>query len=127
MTKRRMCKKYNVLNIVGVFVVVTAILWCVIGIKANALEKADNDKKQYQMQEVQFKSTIKNCLENMGYENAGITITKIMDEDGGREYTVLVHHKYLDAKDSDKVNKVCAELFLIDMPGENMTVNYTIF
>ena len=127
MTKESVYKKYKVLNVVGILIVSIAIFWCVIGIKASALERADHDKKQYQMQEVQFKSEIKNCLEDMGYENAGITITKIMEEDGGREYTVLVHHQYLDANDSEKVNKVCAKLLVIDIPGENMTVNYTIF
>ena len=106
---------------------VIAILWCVLGIQANGAEKADNDKAYYQLQETQLKSQIKAELEELGYNNCGITITKIMNADGLREYTVLVHHQYLDADDEEQMNDVYEVLMAIETGDMNMTVKYTIF
>lgn len=124
---RTLNKTNYTVKIVTFFVLAVLILWSICSIKANATEKADNDKTEYQLQEVQLKSEIRAGLEELGYDNAGITMTKVMNADGSREYTVLVHHSYLDADDTDKVNAVYVSLYTIDMADDNMTVNYTIF
>ena len=127
MTKTNFIKRYNVFKITGALFMVIAILWCVLGIKANGAEKADNDKAYYQLQETQLKTKIKVELEELGYNNCGITMTKIMNADGLREYTVLVHHQYLDTNNTEKVNTVYETLMALDVEEKNMTVNYTIF
>ncbi len=126
-TLRTLNKRNYTLKIVTFFVLAVLILWSICNIKVNATEKADNDKTEYQLQEAQLKSEIKACLEEMGYYNSGITMTKVMDKDGGREYTVLVHHQDLDTDDLEKVDGIYGILNQIQMPGENITVNYTIF
>ena len=114
-------------KIAGVLLIVVVALWCVFGIKANASVKAENDKAEYQLQEIEFKKEVKDCLENMGYFNSGITVTKIMNEDGSREYSVRVHNQYLDLENTDAVNYVYSALSYIRVQGDNITVNYTIF
>lgn len=127
MTMTNFFKRYNVLKITGVLLMVIAILWCVLGIKANGAEKADNDKAYYQLQETQLKTKIKVELEELGYNNCGITMTKIMNADGLREYTVLVHHQYLDADNEEQMNDVYEVLMAVETGDTNMTVKYTIF
>lgn len=127
MTKTNFIKRYNVLKITGALLMVIAILWCVLGIKANGAEKADNDKAYYQLQETQLKSKIKAELEELGYNNCGITMTKVMNTDGLREYTVLVHHQYLDADNQEQMNDVYEVLMAVETDDTNMTVKYTIF
>ena len=127
MTKTNFIKRYNVLKITGALLMVIAILWCVLGIKANGAEKADNDKAYYQLQETQLKSKIKAELEELGYNNCGITMTKVMNADGLREYTVLVHHQYLDADNQEQMNDVYEVLMAVETDDTNMTVKYTIF
>ena len=127
MTKTNFIKRYNVLKITGALLMVIAILWCVLGIKANGAEKADNDKAYYQLQETQLKSQIKTELEELGYNNCGITMTKVMNADGLREYTVLVHHQYLDADNQEQMNDVYEVLMAVETDDTNMTVKYTIF
>lgn len=127
MTKEKIYRKYNVLKITGALFVAIVVLWCTFSIKVNAAERAENDMVEYQLSETQFKSKIKNCLEEQGYYNSGITMTKVMDTDGSRVYTVLVHHQYLDTENMNEVNAVYESLWAIDMPDDNITVNYTIF
>ena len=96
--------------------------------KINAdIERITNDKAEYQLQETELKNEIRACMENLGYYNCGITMTKVMDENGKREYRVLLHHMDLDKADSERVNELYLMLSYIQMPEENMTVNYTIF
>ncbi len=127
MKKQLVLKKYSVAKIIGVFVVATILLGCVWGIKVNAAQKAEYDKAEYQLQEIQLKKEIRSCLEEKGYYNSGITVTKVMEADGSREYTVLVHHADLDMTDENIVNEVYTSLSYIQMAGDNITVNYTIF
>ena len=127
MTKTNFIKRYNVFKITGALFMVIAILWCVLGIKANGAEKAENDKAYYQLQETQLKTKIKVELEELGYNNCGITMTKIMNADGLREYTVLVHHQYLDADNKEQMNDVYEVLMAVETDDTNMTVKYTIF
>ena len=54
-------------------------------------------------------------------------MTKVMEADGSREYSVLLHHSDLDTKDEVLVNDVYVALSYIQLKGDNMTVNYTIF
>ena len=35
---------------------------------------------------------IREYLGRQGYENSGVTLTRVTDEDGFREYTVSIHH-----------------------------------
>ena len=126
-TLRMLIQKNNTVKIVTILVLAVLVLWSICSIQANAAERAENDKAEYQLQESQFKSEIRTCLEEMGYNNSGITMTKVMDADGSREYTVLVHHQDLDTDDFENVDEIYGILSQIQMPGENMTVNYTIF
>ena len=55
------------------------------------------DAKHYRMLENQYIARVREQLEVQGYKNAGITMTRIMEEGGVREYTVLIHHKRINA------------------------------
>ena len=112
--------------VVAVFVAIL-LLWSACGIKANAAEKADNDRAEYQMQENEFVKEIRNCMEEQGYYNSGITLTKVMDTDGSREYKVMVHHSDLDLEDDMEVAIINEMLENISFNAENTTVIFTIF
>lgn len=127
MTRSEGLRRYSIVKVVGILLIVVTILWCVVGIKVNAAEKAENDRVEYQLQEIQFKQEVRECMENMGYFNSGITVTKIMNEDGSREYSVRVHNQYLNMDDCDKVDEIYDTLSDVQVVGDNITVEYTIF
>ena len=127
MTRSEVLRRYRIVKVVGILLIVVAILWCVVGIKVNAAEKAENDRVEYQLQEIEFKQEVRECMENMGYFNSGITVTKIMNEDGSREYSVRVHNQYLNMDDCDKVDEIYDTLSDVQVVGDNITVEYTIF
>lgn len=111
----------------GLFILAIVVLWSICGIKASAAEGADNDRETYQIEEQLFVKEVRNSLEAQGYYNSGITVTKVMDTDGSREYKVLVHHRDMDLQDEDVVDSIYYSLNQITMDGENVSINYQLF
>ncbi len=112
--------------VIGMLVLLAIFLWSINGIKVYAQDKAQNDKVEYQLQEKQFLNKVRTTLETNGYENSGITLTKIMDTNGNREYTVLIHNADIDLDSQEEVS-VYNSLNGICMEWENATVFYEIF
>ena len=54
------------------------------------------EREYYEELENVYTLRLKSMLDQKGYINAGITMTKIYEADGGREYTVQIHHKKID-------------------------------
>lgn len=54
------------------------------------------EREFYEGLEDSYVQRLRELLGNKGYSNAGITMTKIYEEDGSREYTIQIHHKRID-------------------------------
>ncbi len=53
------------------------------------------DEKHIQVLEQEYVSEIREYLDAAGYRNSGVTLTKVVDTDGSRSYSVALHHKGL--------------------------------
>lgn len=120
-------RKKTVVTATVITAVMVLVLWSACGIKANAAERADNDRMEYQIQENTFLKEIRNCMEEEGYYNSGVTLTKIMDTDGSREYNVMVHHSDIDLDDEEKIASIYSLLCQVSFEDKNVMVNYRIF
>ena len=62
--------------------------------------QADDDavvsEKYYQALEQEYVSEIRAYLNEQGFLNSGVTLTRVVDEQGSRDYQVILHHKYLE-------------------------------
>lgn len=85
-----------------IFTVATIML---IGVSAFCFTKTvqgqtDSDRMAvegyYREMEREYVSEIRDFLNEQGFVNSGVTLTRIVDEQGSREYLVTIHHKYLD-------------------------------
>ena len=51
----------------------------------------------------EYKASLRDYLEEKGYENAGITLTYVSLKDGERTYTALIHHRrFASLSDAEK-------------------------
>lgn len=114
------------IGMIVAFILLVISLWSINSIKIYAKERAQNDKIEYQLQERQFLDKVRMTLETQGYTNSGITLTKVMDLDGSREYTVLIHNADIDLN-SQEEKAVYTSLSVIQMNWKNATVSYEIF
>lgn len=104
------------------FLMITIVLlmittWSVAGtVKGQDKNAEMADAQSCRMMENRYISALRSELESMGYNNAGITMTKITDENGLREYTVLLHHKKMDGLHTAERDRLTQELASIPFP-----------
>lgn len=87
------------------FVTITIILLLITTFSITGTVMSQNkdrdpiDAKHYRIIENEYIAQVRKQLEQQGYKNAGITMTRITEADGSREYTVLVHHRRINSLD----------------------------
>lgn len=76
-------------------ILVTA--FCVSGtVQSQSRHAAEEEERYYKEMEEIYVSEIRAFLADAGYRDSGIMMTKIIDEEGGRDYTVTIHHDKFD-------------------------------
>ena len=80
------------------------------------------DRELYEQLEDSYTERLKDMLENKGYRNAGISMTKIYQPDGSREYTVQIHHKRINQLSDGEKLLLLNELSAVSFGGENCSV-----
>lgn len=110
----------------GIFNLVTMVLILIIvfSIKGTAysMEKTATANDQimdsyYRALEKEYTDNIKSIANQMGYLNAGIMLTKVVDETGKRVYTLSMHHKSFGRnteKDEEFINDIKAMDIMIE-------------
>lgn len=85
-------------------------------ISVNAVEdkRLQHQNAYYEELEDTYVEKLKCALEDRGYRNAGITMTKVFYENGEREYTVKLYHKRMQRLDEIMRQELLAELSEIE-------------
>lgn len=80
------------------------------------------DREYYEQLEDNYTQRLRNMLTDKGYRNAGITMTKIYQIDGSREYTVQIHHKRINQLSDGEKLLLLNELTAVSFGGEQCSV-----
>lgn len=67
----------------------------------------------YRAAEQEYVRAVKSLLSEKGYENSGVTMNSVVEEDGSRAYTVTIHHRrieQLDAEEKHALIEACQRL-----------------
>ena len=90
-------------NITFVFVTVLFIMISAFCIGQTVSGKEDGEAKEqeafYREQENKLLADTRAFLNQEGYYNSGVTLTRVVDSDGRREYTITIHHSRIDRMD----------------------------
>lgn len=78
-------------------VIMVVIFMSVFTAKAygGVVQQSHISQDYYRELEKKYVTQVRGILKDSGYENAGVTLTKVMDENFHREYTVTINHKWL--------------------------------
>lgn len=80
---------------------ITVLLILVIAfcVKGTVFSKENHERARenhyFAALEEEYLKQAKGLLEEQGYHNCGVTMTRVTLENGSREYTVLLHHRKL--------------------------------
>ena len=123
MTCRRNTKSIVLIVVALVIAVVTFITTSITVTSCKKGAASDNAAYYHQLEQAYVKEARK-VMNEQGYFDAGITMTRRMNETGERIYTVKVHHNRLNSASSEKTNELME--LLSNIPFEDGQVLYRI-
>ena len=123
MTYRRNTKSIVLIVVALVIAVVTFITTSITVTSCKKGAASDNAAYYHQLEQAYVKEARK-VMNEQGYFDAGITMTRRMNETGERIYTVNVHHNRLNSASSEKTNELME--LLSNIPFEDGQVLYRI-
>lgn len=109
------------------FTIIAVIVLCLlIPMQAKGQSEYDpaENREYYEQLEDAYTQKIQQFLSGKGYRNAGITMTKVYQEDGSREYMVLIHHKRIDRLENIKKSCLLKELETVSFGSDQCRVRY---
>lgn len=98
------------------FILLTACLvllgaFCITGTVMSQSRPGEQElESYYRAKEKQLVSDTREYLGQNGFSNSGVTLTRVMDTDGVREYTITVHHGKIDKLDASARESLKNEL-----------------
>ena len=123
MTYRRNTKSIVLIVVALVIAVVTFITTSITVTSCKKGAASDNAAYYHQLEQAYVKEARK-VMNEQGYFDAGITMTRRMNEAGDRIYTVKVHHNRLNNASFEKTNELME--LLSNIPFEDGQVLYRI-
>lgn len=121
MTYRRNTKSIVLIVVALAVAVVTFITTSITVISCKKGAASDNAAYYHQLEQAYVKEARK-VMNEQGYFDAGITMTRRMNEAGDRIYTVKVHHNRLNNASFEKTNELME--LLSNIPFEDGQVLY---
>ena len=110
--------KKTVLFLLTLLIVIASCIIGTINVRAN--RKQAMTDASYTEFERRYRNDIREYLNGEGFKNAGITLTKVIDTDGKRTYTLEVHHKSFSKLDDDTKAEIINKLAeMADVPYGN--------
>ena len=102
--------------------ILAALLMVTMTVNAKEAGRLQHDNAFYETLEDRYVEVLRDTLYDKGYRNAGITMTKVFLEDGGREYNVKIHHRRIDKLEEKDRKLLLAELSTITFAGSECKV-----
>ena len=93
----------NVLFVATTIILVLITAFCIAG---TVMSKGDMTERElesyYQQVEKELLGRTRDQLEELGFKNSGVTLTRVVDAEGNRDYTFTIHHRKIDAMSAEE-------------------------
>ena len=95
---------------VTILLVLIVAFFCVETVMSRTDMDARELEEYYLVKEQELTREIRTALEEKGFENSGVMVTRVVETDGSRRYTVTVHHGGIDDMCDEEREKLLEEL-----------------
>lgn len=100
--------KGTILFLLGMLII---IVFCIFGtMTVNAVRHQKMTDEAYTEFEKTYRDRVRAYMDDLGYKNAGIMLTKVVDCDGKRTYTLEIHHRRFSLLSDEEKSKVITDL-----------------
>lgn len=115
------------------FVAVTVILvlvtafFCVKTVASSTDVNSREPEEYYLAKERKLTEDVRALLCREGFENSGVMVTRVVEEDGSRLYTVAVHHRRIDTIDEEDREQLLLQLESLTFGDDNCSFRHQFF
>lgn len=103
---------------VTVLLVLIAALFFGVTVRSETEAGAGKTERYYQEKERKLTREIRTMLEREGFKNSGVMLTRVVEEDGSRAYTVTIHHGGIDGMEETEKDALLRRLAELDFEEE---------
>lgn len=104
-------------------VTVLLVLVAAFFVTATVMSRTSLDQAElegyYREKEEQLVRNARKFLNTHGYQNSGVMLTRVIEEDGSRVYTVTLHHGDFDRLEEAEREALVRELSELEFADEN--------
>lgn len=115
----------RVIMTISVLVLIAITVFCISGTvySSEKVERREREK-YYRELEAGYVKKIRFFLNEEGYLNSGVTMTKVIDEEENRRYTVTIHHRRIGNLRQEEQEQLQEELSQIKEDGMDGVITY---
>ena len=93
-------------NLLFAAATIILILITAFSIAGTVMSKGDMTDRElesyYHQVEKELLGRTREQLEELGFRNSGVTLTRVVDAEGNRDYTFTIHHRKIDAMSAEE-------------------------
>ncbi|MCD7836280.1 MAG: hypothetical protein LUG83_06485 [Lachnospiraceae bacterium] len=117
--------KKNLLFCLSAFLLASVIALCITGTVIGQSRINDEEMETfYQMKEDEMVCEVRRYLNENGFRNSGVALTRVTDAEGNREYTLTVHHDRIDVMSDEERNDLKNRLSAFDFLTEECSFRH---
>ena len=101
----------SILFMITTLLLILISVFCITGTVISQTDIGASEMENfYREQEKLLLGETKDRLEELGYANSGVTLTRVVDDAGNREYTFTIHHKKIDKLSGEEQSALADKL-----------------
>ena len=102
-----------------IILVLVAAFFCAGTVMCKTDFDAAELEQYYREKEAQLVKDTRAYLDEQGFSNSGVALTRVVEADGSRAYTVMVHHEDIDRMTGEEKAALALELAELDFQDGN--------
>lgn len=120
----RIFGKRSIWRLVGiaaitVLLVMIGTLFLSMAVLSQSREAVRQQKEYYKTLEQEYVKRMSEFLKEQGYANSGITMNRMIEEDGTLRYTVTIHHRRIEQLDDIQRRELLSKCQEIEFPEQD--------
>ncbi len=108
------------------FLMLTIFIMTTKTVQSSEYDSIRETEAYYQVLEKEYLAEVRGYLNEEGLVNCGVMLTRVVEEDGNRIYTVTIHHVRLDKFTEEEKADLIKKLRVIAFEGENCSFTYSV-
>lgn len=104
---------------ITVLLVMIGTLFLSMAVLSQSRDAAREQKEYYKVLEQEYVKRMRDFLEEQGYTDSGVTMNRVIEEDGTLRYIVTIHHRRIKQLDDSQRGELLSKCQEVEFPEQD--------